>query len=59
MNTDKLSTILSALTALFATGATIASQFGAPQYAVGLGALAAATHVAAGYVTNKPSTSGS
>lgn len=58
MNTDKLATILSALTALFATGATIASSFGAPQYAVGLGALAAASHVAAGYITNKPSAPG-
>lgn len=55
MNTDKLTTTLGFLTTLFAGGAAVAGYTGNPLFAVALGALAAASHGAQSYLTNKPS----
>ncbi len=55
MNTDRLTTILGLITSLAASGAAAAAYFGYPLVTVGLGALAAASHAAQGYITNKQS----
>lgn len=56
MNTDKLATILGFITALAASAAAASAYFGQPLLTVGLGALAAGSHAAQAYITNKPST---
>jgi hypothetical protein len=54
MNTDKLTTLLNAATAIFGGGSVIAHTFGADPFSIAFGVLAGCAHFAAGYFTNKP-----
>lgn len=54
MNTDRLTTILGFVTSTLGGAAAIAATFLGGPWGWVLGALAAASHAAEGYFTNKP-----